>query len=69
MDSKFSIDDIVVYEEKLYKVLSVYLLNTQLKSSPYVYQLARLRTNETFKVLVREDLLERAVGWQVLYDK
>lgn len=78
VSSKFSIGDIVVYDNKVYKVVKIYAPNWNL-DNPFVYGLALLQSDPAEPVdgklvPVREPLMESAPEhlagvWKVLYGK
>jgi len=74
MESKFSIGDIVLYDDNLYRVIKLYAPNWNL-DNPFVYGLALIKSDPKEPVdgkllTVREPLLYPVSGtWKVLYGK
>lgn len=61
MDNKFSVGDLVLYENKVYLVKAVHLLNPQIPSDPYVCGLALYDDTRPYptQLMVREGLLTK----------
>jgi hypothetical protein len=61
MDSKFDIGDLVFYENRIYVVKTVHMLNPQIPSDPYVCGIV-LKGDKTAyprQLMVREGLLAK----------
>ena len=74
---RFSLGEIILYENRLYVINSIYALNWFLENEPFVYGLVTITSNlkEPYahkELLVREGLLKNITDtdrmiWKVLY--
>jgi hypothetical protein len=74
MDSRFNLDDLVIFEGQIYKVRSIHFMNPQIPNDPYVCGLTLLKDDNNYmasQLMVREGLLQKCnqKGLKVLYGK